>query len=251
MVDEHSNWRVTLLNSEFGIHQVFHIAPLHYLPFIARTRRLLARPKLKDIGYADSHFRKTSHQSDASRGFGDRVFLSTIRLPPILLTKLEKGFPHVRFDIAISALQAAEFDLCRYNVAKNRSNLRGGPVSSHSEGGSNGRYYDGKQLPVARSSADMAAMLRRHWGTGQGIEVQVRDSVPLPDSLVVTCFSEADQAIAASVILRTGRNWKTTKIKLSDYRRSSKLARQVEAFCERALTAPDWKGDGLDFDRLT
>ena len=95
------------LLTEFGIDTAYHVTPLHYIPFIGRSQFLLSRAQLKLEGFSDSHFRSTSHRADLQRGFGDRIYLSPYRSPPILEAKLRKGFPHVRVDIPISALKSA------------------------------------------------------------------------------------------------------------------------------------------------
>lgn len=245
MGDERSDGLVDLLSSSFGIRHVFHATPLHYLPFIARARCLLARPKLQAHGYQRSHFRSTSHSSDVARGFGDRVFLSMASAMPLLQSKLGRGFPHIRLDIPLSALERTEFDLCRYNVAKNRSNLRHQLTFDISDGQANGRYYPGKQLPVARSFAEKKVMLRGH-GTKR-IEVQVKDVVSLPNGVTVTCFSQADQVLADQIVGKCDCHWKTM-LEVGNYPRSERFGKQVETFCRRALSEPDWKGDGLEFD---
>src|SRR5688572_24021253 len=104
--------------AEFGIEKAYHIAPLHYVPFIGRSKLLLSRSQLKAEGYSDSHFRRTSHKADFERGFGDRIYLSPYQAPPILQAKLRKGFPHVRIGIPVSALEPTQFDLCRFSVAR-------------------------------------------------------------------------------------------------------------------------------------
>ena len=186
VAEEFSGSSHELLERLSGARHMFHVAPLHYLPFIARSCSLLAQSKLRALGYMGSHFRSTSHLRDVARGFGDRVFLALTSATPLLRAKLEKGFPHIRFDIPVSALESVEFDLCRFDVAKNRSNLRRGSSLARSEVQSDGRYYEGKRLPVARRPAEKKAMLEKHHP--ESIEVQVKDGLLLSDGVVVACF---------------------------------------------------------------
>lgn len=56
---------------EFGINQVYHSAPLHYLVFIARSKSLRSKPSLIKAGFEETHFRSKSKTLDRSRGFGE------------------------------------------------------------------------------------------------------------------------------------------------------------------------------------
>ncbi|MBL0899136.1 MAG: hypothetical protein IBJ17_10630 [Reyranella sp.] len=177
------------------------------------------------------------------------MFLTLTPETPLLLAKRERGFPHIRFDIPVSVLESVEFDLCRFNVARNRSNQRRGPSPTVSGNQSDGRYYPGKRLPVARLLADKQAMLKKH--SAKSIEVQVKDRVPLSDSVVVACFSEADKELADQILSKVECRWKTALQIANNYPRSERYAAQVEAYCRRALLEPGWRGDGLEFDRFS
>ena len=111
---------------ECDIEFVSHHASLHYLPFIARSRALKSKPRLRDEGFDNSHFRSLSSRSDVNRGFGDYAFLTLALQPRIVQAKLKKGFPHITFLVPISAFEEIHFDLCRYNVAMTRYLRRDG-----------------------------------------------------------------------------------------------------------------------------
>jgi hypothetical protein len=59
-----------------GIIAVNHYAPLHYLPFIGRTRFLKSKPALHAAGFPNHHFRSKSKRSDVERGFRNYAFLT-------------------------------------------------------------------------------------------------------------------------------------------------------------------------------
>jgi hypothetical protein len=43
-----------------GIETVQHYAPLHYLPFIARSNAILNKPSLEAAGFKNTHLRSMS-----------------------------------------------------------------------------------------------------------------------------------------------------------------------------------------------
>lgn len=233
---------------EFGISTLYHIAPLHYFPFISRSRALLARSTLKAAGYPDWHFRRTSHRADATRGFGDRVYLSPLINPPILLAKLTRGFPHLRVEIPLKALRTTSFDLCRFAVARTRYLKRDGKPGP-AESASNGRYYGRRQLPVARTTGDVRAMLTKHFLNGDPIEVQVSQSLSLPQDTVVACFSPEDFDILSQVQREIGTPWKL-KLSAETYACNALHRDSVVQFVKDALLDCHWKGNGIDFDQL-
>ena len=58
------------------IERVHHYAPLHYLPFIGRSKSLLCKPSLLAAGFAQDHLRSMSREHDVERGFGAYTHLT-------------------------------------------------------------------------------------------------------------------------------------------------------------------------------
>lgn len=237
-----------LLN-EFGIGQVYHFAPMHYLPFIARTGRLCSKPALRRAGFAPNHFRSTSAHLDALRGFGNFVHLSTTPEPPILCAKLRGGFPHFALVMKTLDLVTAPYDLCRFNIAKTRYLRRDGK-SGFEESDANGRYYDSLQIPIARSSDDKRRMLSSRRGDPM-LEVLVEEQMDLPPDVRIVVYSEPDQVLALSALRELAVEWPV----LFDgapvpYERRPTYIAKVEAFMSKSLSDAAWRGDGLEFDRV-
>lgn len=237
------------LLSEFGIAQVFHFAPLHYLPFIARNGRLCSKPALRKAGFAPSHFRSTSAHLDALRGFGDFVHLSTTSEPPILCAKLQGGFPH--FAIAMKTLDLATtaYDLCRFNLAKTRYLRRDGKAGFE-ESDANGSYYCSLQIPVARSYEEKRRMLSSRRGDPM-LEVLIEEELYLPLDVGIRVYSEADQVLAVSALGELAVKWPVLLDRPPvPYTRKPSYVEKVEGFMSKSLANAAWRGDGLEFDRV-
>lgn len=233
-----------------GIAFVNHYAPLHYLPFIARSGALRSKPSLRSLGFSDCHFRAKSRGQDDARGFGEYVHLTLHPNPPILAAKLAGGFPHFRLEIPSSSFEAVDFDLCRYNVAMTRQ-LRKGEKPGHQPSDVNGRYYGDMQIPVARKNSDQLAMIAEAIKRGWMIEVLVAQDLPLPDDIRVVCYSNEDAAIAQHVLAAIGRPWSIGLHNgCNSYVAALNHDRDVRQFIELALGDADWKGNCLDFDRV-
>lgn len=237
------------LLSEFGIGEVYHFAPLHYLPFIARNGRLCSKPALRKAGFAPSHFRSTSAHLDVLRGFGDFVHLSTTPEPPILCSKLQKGFPHFAVVMKTVDLAMTPYDLCRFNIAKTRYLRREGK-SGFEESDANGRYYGSLQIPVARSDDEKRRMLSGRRGDPM-LEVLVEEKLDLPRDVRIRVYSDADQLLAVSALGALAVRW---PVLLHDtpvpYERKLSYVAKVEAFMSKSLADARWRGDGLEFDRV-
>jgi hypothetical protein len=235
--------------TEEGVDVVHHYAPLHYLPFIARDGALLTKPSLIAKGFEASHLRSKSSKHDIARGFGDYGFLTLERHPRILAAKLNGGFPHIDIIVPAEAVENSNFDLCRYNVAMTRYLRRGG-TPGFPESASNGRYYNGHQIPVARTIDDKRALLREHYDKTM-IEVLMHDDLPLPDNTRVQVYSEEDGALAERVLGDLESPW---ELELVDppgpYPRSGEYAHAVDEFIQKALDDPTWLGNGLEFDKV-
>jgi hypothetical protein len=233
-----------------GVSAVHHYTPLHYLPFIARSGTLLGKPALAAAGFAASHLRSMSSPHDIARGFGEYGFLTLDESPRILAAKLSAGFPHIGILVPAESIEATAFALCRFNVAMTRF-LRRGNKSGFDESSTNGRYYGKKQIPVAVDDDDKTAMLQRYVGSNTMIEVLLSDGLPLPANTTVICYSEPDAAIAEGVLGQLGRDWSVkTEQPLGEYHRRQDYVKDVQDFIAHALADTEWRGNGLEFDRV-
>ena len=236
--------------SRHGIAFVNHYAPLHYLPFIARSGALQSKPSLRALGFSDCHFRSKSRGQDDARGFGEYVHLTLHPNPPILAAKLGGGFPHFRLEIPSSSIEAVGFDLCRYNVAMTRQ-LRKGEKPGHQPSDVNGRYYGDMQIPVARTDSDQSVMIAEAIKQGWMIEVLALQDLPLPDDSRVVCYSQADAHLAQHILAAVGRPWPVSLHNGGNsYTAHPNHDRSVRQFIELALGDAEWKGNCLEFDRV-
>jgi len=233
---------------KYGIDVFYHSTPIHYLPFIARDKKLRSKQSLLKSGFEASHFRRTSNNQDLIRGFGDCIHSTVNEWPPILCAKLAKGFPHVRLAIPTSLL-SKNFDLCRFNIAKGRY-LKSGS-SSLPENVRNGKYYDDLELPVARLFGEQFSMLKEAEKDPTVIEVLEKGVLHLSDAVECQVFSQSDYDFAVHILRITDSNLKVVKIGNNGrYIENNKFASDIEVFVERALKDPSWRGNGLDYDKL-
>jgi hypothetical protein len=124
----------------------------------------------------------------------------------------------------------------------------GGP--GFPESSTNGRYYGDLQIPVAKDEADKKAMLKAHLNKNM-IEVLIDGDLSLPHNTTIQVFSKEDAAIAKKIISEVGVNWSITQIDApAKYPRSAQYANSVEQFVDQALADVDWRGNGLEFDRV-
>lgn len=231
-----------------NVAHIYHVVPTHYLPLILRDGVLRSKESLLQAGYNESHFRSTSHRQDRERGFGNVVHCTTAPNPPILTAKLARGFPHVRFAFPIDTVPA-DHEISRFNIARGRY-LRSGN-SPLPENARNGRYHGAYELPVARTAEERAALLRAADVHRDMLEVLIPNHFPLPDTAQVQCFSEWDINLVRTVLNQVSSNLETVEDRTGHtYPIHEVFRSQVAAFVENALADPDWKGNGLDFDRL-
>jgi hypothetical protein len=233
-----------------GVKKVHHYTPLHYLPFIARAKAILNKPSLKKAGFKSSHFRSMSKKQDVERGFSDYAHLTLDAAPGILKAKLAAGFPHIAIVVPVETVDGVAFSLCRFNVAMTRK-LRRGRKRGFSESATNGRYYPGHEIPIARDDSDQTAMLVKHLSEGTMIEVLVHGDLDLPDHASVVCFSDADAGIATNLLATLGCPWTVQTLPPpGPYPRDSSYVEAVSDFISKAQNDPSWRGNGLEFDRL-
>lgn len=233
-----------------GVNAVQHYTPLHYLPFIARSRAILSKPSLNAAGFKSTHLRSMSRGQDVARGFGSYAHMTLDRQPRILKAKLGAGFPHFALSVPVASIEAVSFSLCRFNVAMTRY-LRRGKKRGAPESDTNGRYYPGHQIPIARTQGDKMVMLAKHLPLGTMIEVLIHGDLTLPDDATAICYSEEDARIARDILKQIECPW---KVELSDppgdYPRSPAHSKSVDDFITQAMKDPNWRGNGLEFDRL-
>lgn len=176
------------------------------------------------------------------------VHCTTSMHPPILSAKLSRGFPHLRFAFPINTVPA-EHDISRFNIARGRY-LRSGN-SPLPESDRNGRYYDAYELPVARSDAERRALLEAADVNRVMLEILLHERFPLPDTTEIHCFSDWDNAQVTRVLESIRHNIAVAQhAPVNVYPEHEIFRFQVAEFIENALADPEWKGNGLDFDRL-
>lgn len=233
-----------------AVEWVYHYAPLHYLPFIARSQALLCKPAITTAGFPDRHIRSMSKKQDIARGFGGYVHLTLDPHPNILRAKLQAGFPHVKLMVPASVIDAIEFSLCRYNVAMTRY-LRKDGKPGFPESPTNGYYYEAQQIPVARLPEHKSTMLNAHLGRGTMIEVLVHGSLELTEATTVVCFCAHDFETAQRILGEINCGWECClEASSSPYVPNAQHVNAVQAFIETALANPAWRGNGLEFDRI-
>jgi hypothetical protein len=232
-----------------GVEAVSHYAPLHYLPFIGRSRALKSKPALASDGFEQTHFRSKSRDHDIKRGFRDFAFLTLDTSPRIVKAKLAGGFPHIALLIPSAAIENQGFELCRFNVAMTRRLRRDGQPG-WPESDTNGRYFGGREIPTARSNADISAMLQQHLQSTM-IEVLIRNELPLPQDTRVVAYHPADLELVANVLQTIKSPW---AFELAEppgpYPRKKVHADRIRKFVETSLATPKWRGDGLEFDKV-
>lgn len=232
-----------------GVDWVYHYTPLHYLPFIARTRQLLSKSALERTGFKPTHFRSKSKSQDINRGFGQYLFLTLEQLPKLARAKLDAGFPHIAIAVPVNAVEQTGYSLCRFNTAMTRTLRRDGKPG-YVASCTNGRYYGKQQIPVARKLCDKHALLKKYWGKSS-IEVLINGRLNLPKEATVHCYSESDRILAAHILGDLDCHWRLIHDNaLGDYERSVDYVCSVEEFVRLALADAEWRGNELEFDRV-
>lgn len=225
---------------KFGQHFAYHVIPLHYVPFIARDRRLFCKDSLRDVGFPDFHFRSTSHRTDVRRGFGSVVHSSSSARPPILDSKLCRGYPHVVIAIPLHMVPESGYLLCRYNIARNRGRF---DVS-----GSSGTLRSPFKIPVAQTLTEKQAMLQE-FGDSL-LEILFLREVELLQGTTVEAFHEEDAFLVRRILSQLDVSWETEICSPpGDYPRRLEYVSRVREFVHQAMADPRWKGFPLEFDR--
>ncbi len=109
------------------LRDLYHAAPLQYVPHILQSGALYAQSVLASQGILP---RASAARRDRMIGLGDYVHLSLRADTPLLRDKLQKGYPHILFLFdAPAVLQLPETALVRYNAKAWRSKSAFVPVA--------------------------------------------------------------------------------------------------------------------------
>lgn len=235
--------------TDFNITHIYHFTPIHYLGFILRSNALMSKNCLRAVGFNDNHFRSTSKKQDMERGFKKYAHLTTCSFPPILKAKLSAGFPHVAIRIPSTELDNVDFELCRYNVAKTRK-LRRGNQFGHDIGPANGQYYDDIQIPIARSDREKNELLKGNYPQGRMLEVLVNGQLDIGDSAEVIAFCSQDFVTVEKLQDDIGIELSCSLRDDITYDSNPEYTSSCQDFLNQSVKEPDWRGNGLEFDKV-
>jgi hypothetical protein len=200
---------------------IYHATPLHYLPSIFCAGALLSQTI---VGY--NRGRRSARRRDRILAVDRYVHFSLKPITPLLMDKLEKGYPHAILKIRTTDSTFSSFSLLPCNTKSWRSKWQCQQVSD----------------PV-----DMAALLRKHDETGRfrSLEVLIQEQLPLRflESILVPTFTEVE------LVRRLCRNYPafsgTTVDLMSScceqsysYPNLSQIAEYYQA-CEQQRQCPD------------
>ena len=232
---------------DHNIQRVFHILPLHYVPFVARSGVLKSKAHLRAEGFSKSHFRSTSKRLDSRRGFGDYIHLSAVREPDILKAKRSAGFPHVALSIPTDIFTEVPFDLCGYNVGKTRILRREG-APGYRESPENGYYFDRMQIPIARTHQQKLDLIQHR--RRDKLEVLVKYPISLDRMSLFFVFNDQDRTRVDQILQSLGVNWTVEFVAGRTYTAKPEYRQKCNAFIEKSLADSTWRGDGLEFDKV-
>ena len=161
-------------------------------------------------------------------------------MPPLLRSKLAKGYPHIAIERPTAGVPEDRYLLCRYNIARNRG--------SFSESPADGFLRDGMGLPTARLPSEKAAMLRAHRGTC--IEVLFSHAVPIPPTATVWTFNAHEADMARAALGRLGSAWGVRcRHPEPPYALDPQTQIASESYLSLSVQRPEWRGTPLEFDR--
>ena len=151
--------------------------------------------------------------------------------------------------IDVSLIDNVEFMLCRYNIARMRNHKDSNKPVRPSK--YNGEYHDDFKVPVAREHSEKVDLLLPRFSRGQEVEVLIESELDLGNDAEVICFHEEDYRLARCALGLVSRQWTAVLDRRPiNYCRKSKFADRCSEFLHRAALCPDWRGNGLDFDKL-
>ena len=162
--------------------RIYHAAPLHYLPSIIMSGRLVSARGGQALGILP---RSSAKRRDRMLGVDEYVHLAFDLMTPLLCDKLAQGMPHVALAFDAGRVYADQPDgscaLLPCNTKAFRSRAACAPEHGISE---------------------MAALLksRDEFGRHPGLEFLARGALPLDALVEVTAFSERDAALARALL---------------------------------------------------
>ena len=162
--------------------RVYHAAPLHYLPSILASGKLVSAQDGQALGILP---RLSAKRRDRMLGVDKYVHLAFDLMTPLLCDKLAQGMPHVALAFDAGRVYAGQPDdtcaLLPCNTKAFRSRAACAPEHGVSE---------------------MATLLksREQFGRHPSLEFLVRGALPLDALIEITAFGERDAALARALL---------------------------------------------------
>jgi len=237
-------------NSVFraGYLEFYHIVPLHYLPFVVQRQKLLSKIALLEQGFDLSHFRTSSKSIDMERGFANYIHATLSSSAPILNSKLKKGFPHIQLVFPTLSL-GENYSLCRFNIARCRNTRTGKSGLKASD--RNGQYYDGLEIPIAKTGLEQRRFFDCLKLDPSNVEVLIESEFELPSQMRIQCFAIEDVHLVRKILNKFSLSFLTElKKPAGTYPTNVAYRAEVKKFIDKALRNQDWRGNGLEFDYL-
>jgi hypothetical protein len=94
-------------------------------------------------------------------------------------------------------------------------------------------------------------MMEKHLRKTKEIEALVHGDLILPRQTEIQCYSLEDIEVARHVLSKTGGGWNVDFVTpVGPYPRKFEYVNDLALFIERALSVEQWRGNGLDFDKV-
>lgn len=116
------------------------------------------------------------------------------------------------------------------------------------EGPANGWYYDNHQIPIARTEGEQGQLIQSR--NGEMLEVLVKPPFPLPNNTRVSVFSGRDRETALNILEQVNAAWIVSLANAPEYQARPQYLEACEQFIETSLEDENWRGNGLEFDRV-
>jgi hypothetical protein len=162
-------------------HQLYHVAPLHYLPSILAHQKLFSAEQGALLGVLP---RRTASRRDKMLGLHRYVHFSFDLITPLLQNKLSQGLPHIA--LVFNALQLDssipnEAGLLPFNAKAWKSRADAAPLFDRSK---------------------MASVIRAHdqFGRFPSLEYLVCESVELDCLQSIITFCQRDYELVIGVV---------------------------------------------------
>ncbi len=195
--------------SILGSRIIYHATPLHYLPSILSAGELLSQ---RIVGYDKG--RPTARRRDRALQVDQYVHFSLTAITPLLLQKLQYGYPHVVFEISPDDLGVDGLSILPCSTKAWRAKWQCQPVTE---------------------SSDIVGILNGY-DTGhrfQGLEVLVKDRLLLPEPTTIITHSEYERSLAKELCNSFRRN-------CNDIVRMEKLGSSNETSTSHLETITDY-----------